>query len=68
MTEVTASIPALPSTSRSGPRRANAPPQLLAPVGLWGTVRAIAQGDLAVVTVWGGVNLIWVVNDASGKV
>src|SRR5207302_5196978 len=34
MTEVTASIPALPSTSRSGLRRANAPPQWLAPVGL----------------------------------
>ena len=34
MTEVIASIPALPSTSRSGLRRANAPPQWLAPVGL----------------------------------
>src|SRR6266851_7823790 len=34
MSEVTASIPALPSTSRSGLRRANAPPQWLAPVGL----------------------------------
>jgi uncharacterized membrane protein len=34
MTEVTASIPALPSSSRSGLRRANAPPQWLAPVGL----------------------------------
>jgi uncharacterized membrane protein len=34
MTEVTASIPALPSTSRSSLRRANAPPQWLPPVGL----------------------------------
>src|SRR5438270_9713984 len=34
MTEVTASIPALSSTSRSSLRRANAPPQWLAPVGL----------------------------------
>ena len=34
MTEVTASIAALPSTSRSGLRRAKAPPQWLAPVGL----------------------------------
>jgi len=34
MTEVTASIPALPSTSRSGLPRAKAPPQWLAPVGL----------------------------------
>src|SRR2546428_1734286 len=34
MTEVTASIPALPSTSRSSLRMANAPPQWLAPVGL----------------------------------
>ena len=34
MTQVTVSIPSLPSTSRSGLRRANAPPQWLAPVGL----------------------------------
>jgi uncharacterized membrane protein len=34
MTEVTASIPALPSTSRSSLRRAKAAPQWLAPVGL----------------------------------
>jgi len=34
MTEVTASIPALPSTSRPGPRRTSAPSQWLAPVGL----------------------------------
>ena len=34
MTEVTASIPALPSTSRSSLRRASGPPQWLAPVGL----------------------------------
>src|ERR1700694_2227864 len=34
MADVTANIPALPSTSRSTPRRANAPPQWLAPGGL----------------------------------
>lgn len=34
MTEVSASIPALPSTSRPGLRRTKAPPQWLAPVGL----------------------------------